>query len=99
MPCLHRSFSAKEPYREWLFGEIMGGSVAKNDVQLKPSYMSSPPSLDSLMTVGSIKLWVFFAEYSLFVGALSQKRPVILSLLADQTAAHHSGSPWKVTTR
>jgi len=43
MPYLHRSFSAKEPYSEWLFAEIMSVSVAKNDLQLKPSYKSSPP--------------------------------------------------------
>jgi len=35
MPYLHRSFSAKSP--------VISGSFAKNDLQLKASYVSSPP--------------------------------------------------------
>ena len=34
-----------------------------------------------LRSVGSIKLWVSFAEYRLFYRALLQKRPIILSIL------------------
>jgi len=34
-----------------------------------------------LRLVGSLKLWVFFAEYSLFKRALMQKRPIILRSL------------------
>jgi len=37
-----------------------------------------------LRWVGSIKLWVSFAEYRLFYRALLQKRPVILSILLTE---------------
>jgi len=37
-----------------------------------------------LRLVGSLKLWVAFADYHLFYGALLQKRPVILSILLTE---------------
>jgi len=43
-----------------------------------------------LRLVGSFKLWVSFAEYSLFHRALLQKRPIILrSLLIVATPCIH----------
>ena len=39
-----------------------------------------------LRLVGSIKFKVSFAEYSLFYGALSQKRPIILSILLTKAS-------------
>jgi len=47
-----------------------------------------------LRLVGSIKLQVSFAEYSLFYRALLRKRPVILSILL--TVATPYGSPTKL---
>ena len=41
----------------------------------------SPPAMEWLRLIGSLKLWVSCAEYSLFYGALLQKRPVILRSL------------------
>ena len=41
-----------------------------------------------LRLVGSIKLYVAFAEYSLFYGALLQKRPTILSILITEAASY-----------
>ena len=37
-----------------------------------------------LWLVGSIKLWVSYAEYSLFYGCLLQKRPMIESILLTE---------------
>jgi len=41
-----------------------------------------------LRSVGSIKLQVSFAEYSLFYRALLQKRPIILSVLLTVATLH-----------
>ena len=41
-----------------------------------------------LRIVGSIKLWVSFAEYWLFCRALLQKRPIILSILLTKATPY-----------
>jgi len=46
MPYLYRSFSAKEP-------PIISGSFAKNDLQLKASYESSPTCIRGSCIRGS----------------------------------------------
>ena len=41
-----------------------------------------------LRLVGSLKLWVSFAEYRLFYRALLQKRHVILSILRTEATPY-----------
>jgi len=43
-----------------------------------------------LRLVGSIKLQVAFAEYSLFYRALLQTRPIILSILLTEATSYQS---------
>jgi len=43
-----------------------------------------------LRSVGSRKLYVSFAEYSLFYRALLQKRPIILSILLTEATAYEA---------
>ena len=43
-----------------------------------------------LRLVGSLKVYVSFAEYSLFYRALLQKRPIILSSLLIEASPYHS---------
>jgi len=43
-----------------------------------------------LRSVGSIKLQVSFAEYSLFYKALLQKRPIILSILLTKATPYRA---------
>jgi len=45
-----------------------------------------------LRSVGSIKLYVSFAEYCLFYKALLQKRPIILSILLTKATSEESAS-------
>jgi len=52
-----------------------------------------PGALGWLRLVGSIKLHVSFAGYSLFYMALLQKRPIILPMLLTE-ATSHSHSTW-----
>jgi len=67
---------------------VISGSFAKNDLPLKASYASSPPSNSSmgisyniyaedfmgwLRLVGSLKSYVSFAEYRLFYRAFLQR--------------------------
>jgi len=81
----------------------ISGSFAKNDFPLKASSGSSPlcskrwlwriSTMEWLRLVGSLKLEVSLAEYSLFYRALLQKRPKFLrSLLIIAT-------PYPSTTR
>ena len=52
-------------------------------------YICVATDMGWLRLVGSLKLQVFFAEYSLFYRALLQKRPIILrSLLIGATPYH-----------
>jgi len=51
------------------------------------SVFSSP--MGWLLSVGSIKLYVSFAEYCLFNRALLQKRPVILSFLQTEATPYN----------
>jgi len=52
-------------------------------------YICVATDMGWLRLVGSLKLQVFFAEYSLFYRALLQKRPIILrSVLIGGTAYH-----------
>jgi len=45
-----------------------------------------------LRSVGSIRLWVSFAEYRLFYRALLQKRPIILSILLTEATPYQQKS-------
>jgi len=54
------------------------------------SYRAIHSVMGWLRLVGSLKLWVSFAEYRLFYRALLQKRPIILrSLLIEATHIEH----------
>jgi len=65
---------------------IISGSFAKNDCREWQRFRFDLPVsyMGWLWLVGSIKLWVSFAEYSFFYRALLQKRPVILSILLTE---------------
>jgi len=72
---------------------MIDGSFAERDLQLKASYGSSPPcsyhsDMGWLRLVGSLKLYVSFAEYSLFYGALLQKRLIIVRSLLTVTTPY-----------
>jgi len=59
---------------------MMSGSFAKNDLQLKASYESSP-LCKIVYRVWFLSTYtaIIFQKYSLFYRALLQKRPIILS--------------------
>jgi len=55
-------------------------NVRMNTLESVDIQSTNPPAMGWLRSVGSIKLQVSFAEYCLFYRALSQKRPIILSM-------------------
>jgi len=58
------------------------GGACKADVGVSSGAASMLLSLDSTMHgVGSFKIYVYFAEYSLFCRALLQKKPMLLGSL------------------
>jgi len=67
------------------------------------THMNGPPNLSTmgwLRLVGSLKLQVSFAEYSLFYRALLQKRPIILrSLLSVATPPYNNSHRWQIDMR
>jgi len=57
----------------------------------------TPSHTHTHWSVGSIKLYVSFAEYSLFYRVLLQKRPIILSILLTKATPYmhtHKATPY-----
>jgi len=50
-----------------------------------------------LRLVGSLKIYVSFAEYSLFYRALLQKRPIILRSLLIVVTPYYDSNLWRLT--
>jgi len=63
------------------------GSFAK-ETYTRDAGLDVTRAKEWLRLVGSIKLQVSFAEYSLFSWALLQKRPIILSMLLTKATAY-----------
>jgi len=79
---------------DWAMAHIWMSHVTHMNVTWR-THMSRCGSISCLIMgwlqlVGSVKLQVSFAEYSLFYRALLQKRPIILSILLTEATPQHA---------